>query len=111
MDRPNLSLYGPRVPGSAGEALDQSDSHRGTARFADLAANIFSNGQLVGPIAESHERALELVPVHRGADLDQASGPEVLGRAWHDHVGMSALGWALLHDRSKGLVERSRVDR
>jgi hypothetical protein len=78
------------------KALLEVDGHSLAGFFADRPAQVSLDGQLVGAVAERRERAAERVAVDTAPYLDQASGAEELGRARHDHVGPTALGWALL---------------
>src|SRR3712207_1176955 len=80
----------------SGDPLVEAHVHRVAGRLADDLADRGLDRELVRPVTERHERALERRAVDRAADLDQAPGPEELGRAVHDDVGPGACALALL---------------
>src|SRR3989442_1300920 len=72
------------------------DGHGVARLLRDGGAHVGLDGQLVGAVAEGHERAAERMAVDGAADLHQAAGAEVRGRTRHDHICPPALVRALL---------------
>ena len=82
-DRPQLSRSSSRTTTESPSSLP--------IRLPDLGLH----RQLVGAVAQRHERALERLAVEGAAHLDQPAGAEELGRPGHHHVGPAALRRAL----------------
>ena len=87
------------------EALIQADCDGVALFLGDLPADFGLDGELVGAVAEGHERAPERLAVDRSPHLHEAPGAEELNRARHHHVRPAALGRAPLQRGREPLLE------
>src|SRR5205814_71930 len=95
-----------RAPARCGrDALVEVDADGVASLLSDRGAHAGGDGELVGAVAEGHERAAERVAVDAAPDADQATGAEVPGRAGHHEVGPAALARALLQHGREVLVQ------
>ncbi len=61
-------------PVSVGVALREVNGDGVTGGLADAGLESFGDGELVGAVAERHERCAELVVVDGAAELDESAG-------------------------------------
>ena len=92
------SRLGPADP------FQQADGHGVAHLLADGLADVRLDRELVGAVAEGHERAAERVAVDGPAHLDQAAGAEERHRFGPHDVGPAALCLALPQGRGELLV-------
>src|SRR3954452_2366509 len=90
---------------SAVETLFEDDGDAITFLLVDRPPQRRVDRQLVGAVAEGHERSLERATIDSSPHLHQAACPEELRRAGHHHVRPAALAGALLEGRCELLVQ------
>src|ERR1700729_2079107 len=97
---------GSGVAGGGAEALEQADGHGIAGLLPGELADLGLDRELVGAVAELHERAAEGMAIDCPAHLDQTAGAEERHRLRPYHVGPAALGLALAQDRGEFGVHR-----
>src|SRR3954451_4417382 len=102
---PSANAYPKRTSRHLAEALGQVYDDRVAGALADLLAQLRLHRELVRPVAECHEGALERVAVDAPTHLDETAGAEELGRAVHLRVGPAARIRALLQRGREVVVE------
>jgi catechol 2,3-dioxygenase-like lactoylglutathione lyase family enzyme len=91
---------------SAADPLGEVDRDGVARLLAQRLAELGGERQLVGAVAERHERATERLAVDGAGDLHQASRAEEVSGPVGDDVGPPTARGALLEDRREGAVER-----